>query len=186
MNKFLPLLVVVIVGNNCQDFAYPENPGQRLDDDNKSERVPLYAPDKCPENQLLYPGNQKNDWICDCGPGYIYYPPQDGCFSAYRQGPCRQGYHLILKRNKVVPECVVNPCKDGFARYKGKCYELDKPNGPCLPVEVGGGIFGVNATTLTVECLKGTEKLSLFNIPRNCPLGSKRDRNNTCRENWNV
>ena len=168
------------------------------------ERVPLYAPDKCPENQLLYPGNQKNDWICDCGPGYIYYPPQDGCFSAYRQGPCRQGYHLILKRNKVVPECVVNPCKDGFARfvpfefiveggnfdcnfrYKGKCYELDKPNGPCLPVEVGGGIFGVNATTLTVECLKGTEKLSLFNIPRNCPLGSKRDRNNTCRENWNV
>lgn len=32
------------------------------------ERVPLYAPNICPENQLLYPGYQEHDWVCDCGP----------------------------------------------------------------------------------------------------------------------
>ena len=49
--------------------------------------------------------------------GYIYYPPVDSCFGAYRQGPCPQTYHLILKPDKVVSECVVNPCEEGFARF---------------------------------------------------------------------
>lgn len=35
-------------------------------------RVPLYAPDKCPDNELLYPGNQEHDWICDCGLGRFF------------------------------------------------------------------------------------------------------------------
>ncbi|KAJ3641992.1 hypothetical protein Zmor_028459 [Zophobas morio] len=181
MNKFHSLLLlIVIIGNNCQ--AYPSL------EDKEYERVPMFAPDKCPENQLLYPGKQINDdWICDCGPGYIYYPPVDSCFGAYRQGPCPQTYHLILKPDKVVSECVVNPCEEGFASYEGVCYELDKPDGPCAPAEFGGGIFGVNATTLTVECLKEPQKLSLrFYIPPNCPSGSRRDTSNTCREDWNV
>ncbi|XP_063920964.1 uncharacterized protein LOC135135773 [Zophobas morio] len=179
MNKFLSLLVVVILGYNCQDNGSLE--------DKKNERIPVFAPDKCPENQLLYPGKQINDdWICDCGPGYIYYPPEDTCFGAYRQGPCPQTYHLILKPDKVVSECVVNPCEEGFGSYEGVCYELNKPDGPCAPVQFGGGIFGVNTTTLKVECLKEPQKLTLVYIPANCPPGSRRDTYNTCRENWNV
>lgn len=68
-----------------------------------------------------------------------------------------------------------------FFRYKNKCYELGKPNGPCPPVVENGGIFDVNVTTLQVECLKGTEPLSLFSFPKQCIPGSKRDQNGNCR-----
>lgn len=32
-------------------------------------RKPLYVPARCARYQLLYPGDQPNDWICDCAPG---------------------------------------------------------------------------------------------------------------------
>ncbi|KAJ8944531.1 hypothetical protein NQ318_009694 [Aromia moschata] len=149
------------------------------------QRVPLYAPNKCPDNQLLYPGDQEHDWICDCGPGYVYYPTKDACFEAYRKGPCPGKQHLIVRNGSVIPECMLNPCEDGFAMYNGKCYELGKPNGPCRPINEGGGIFDVNATTLEVECLKGTDRLSLFSLPNKCSPGSKRDSNGKCRIVYN-
>ncbi|XP_018564404.1 uncharacterized protein LOC108905852 [Anoplophora glabripennis] len=180
MGRYLLVLPAILAVTYCQ-IEFPELPTQRLDSEHTEKRVPLYAPEKCPENQLLYPGDQDHDWICDCGLGYIYYPAKDGCFAAYRQGPCDKGKHLIIKRGEVVPACAVNPCEDGFALYEGKCYELGKPNGPCAPVKQGGGIFDVNATTLRVECLKGTDRLSLFSIPNQCNPGSKRDRNGNCR-----
>lgn len=68
-----------------------------------------------------------------------------------------------------------------YFRYKDNCYELGTPNGPCPPILEGGGIFDVNATTLEVECLKGTDRLSLFSLPTRCTPGSKRDRNGNCR-----
>ncbi|KAJ8985261.1 hypothetical protein NQ317_007046, partial [Molorchus minor] len=137
------------------------------------------------KNQLLYPGDQTHDWICDCGPGYIYYPEEDGCFAAYRRGPCPSGHHLIIKKGEVVPKCVSNPCEDGFAIFNSTCFELGKPNGPCRPINEGGGIFDVNATTLNVECLVGTDRLSLFSLPSNCAPGSKRDNNGKCRVIYN-
>lgn len=73
-----------------------------------------------------------------------------------------------------------------YCRYEGECYELDKPGGPCKPVSAGGGIFGVNATTLEIECLEGTDTLSLVNVPHNCPKGSQRDRNNKCRQQFDI
>lgn len=47
--------------------------------------------------------------------GYIYYPAKDGCFPAYRQGPCEKGKHLIIRKGEIVPVCEKNPCEDGFA-----------------------------------------------------------------------
>ncbi|XP_019864617.1 uncharacterized protein LOC109593926 [Aethina tumida] len=141
-------------------IAFPE-PDELVTEAENRSRVPLFAPNECKDpNELLYPGNQKNDWICDCLPGYIYYPPKRGCFPAYRKGPCERGQHLILKKEKAVPECTKNPCNDGFARFNGKCFELGKPNGPCLPELHGGGIFGVNGTTLELGCLKN--KIHIF------------------------
>lgn len=69
-------------------------------------------------------------------------------------------------------------------RHKSKpgCFKLDAPNGPCEKITAGGGIFGVNATTLEVECLKGTDVLSLFDVPKTCPPGSKRDNAKRCRD----
>lgn len=166
-------------------LVFPELPRQAIDSDQTEDRVPLYAPNRCPENQLYYPGNQAHDWICDCGPTFIYYPPKDFCYPAYRQGPCKNGEHLIIPKREVIPRCVPNPCDEGFARYEGKCYEMGQPNGPCRPIQEGGGIFDVNATTLVVECLKGTDRLSLFNLPKICAPGSKRDKNGSCRDVYN-
>lgn len=70
-------------------------------------------------------------------------------------------------------------------RFDGECYELDKTGGPCGPLEEGGGIFGVNATTLAVECLKGTDLISLnYVLPENyCPKASIRRRGSRCKKN---
>lgn len=65
---------------------------------------------------------------------------------------------------------------------------MGKSNGPCAPLNEGGGIFDVNATTLKVECLKGVDRLSLLGeIPRNnpCPMGSKRGADGRCRKVFN-
>lgn len=48
--------------------------------------------------------------------GYIYYPVKDGCYAAYRKGPCAIGEHLVLRKGQVIPECANNPCDDGYAR----------------------------------------------------------------------
>ncbi|XP_060528612.1 uncharacterized protein LOC132703394 [Cylas formicarius] len=143
--------------------------------------VPLYAPNVCPENELLYPGETTSDWICDCGPGYLYYASKEGCFAAYRQGPCSDGNYLVFNSSNRSAVCSQTSCQDGFARYEDKCYELGKPNGPCPPINQGGGIFDVNVTTLVVECLRGTENLSLLNLPSRCSPGSRRDSSGNCR-----
>lgn len=71
-----------------------------------------------------------------------------------------------------------------FFRFEDVCYELDKPGGPCGPIEEGGGIFGVNATTLVVECLKGTDLISLnYVLPKNlCPKASIRRYGRKCKK----
>ncbi|CAH1101315.1 unnamed protein product [Psylliodes chrysocephalus] len=186
-NDVLVKIVIIsaVLGSTLCQIMFPELPTQRLDSDNTQERVPLYAPNICPENQLLYPGYQEHDWVCDCGPTYIYYPPKDSCYPAYRQGPCKNGEHLIIQPGDIIPSCVKNPCEDGFARYKGTCYEMGRPNGPCRPIKEGGGIFDVNATNLVVHCLKGTDRLSLFSLPKLCTPGSKRDSNGVCRVIYN-
>ncbi|KOB76716.1 Uncharacterized protein OBRU01_05670 [Operophtera brumata] len=33
-----------------------------------TNRVPVFLPAMCPTNELYYPGDQKDDWICDCRP----------------------------------------------------------------------------------------------------------------------
>lgn len=65
------------------------------------------------------------------------------------------------------------------------CYELGKPNGPCGPISKGGGIFDINTTTLQPECLKGIVPATLFDLPRKCTPGSKRDNNGDCRIVYN-
>ncbi|XP_019864598.2 uncharacterized protein LOC109593908 [Aethina tumida] len=150
----------------------------------ESERLPLYAPDKCKDpNQMLYP-EDNDSWTCDCGPGFIYYKPKDACFLPYRQGPCPPEEHLIFNKSKRTTSCLKNPCQDGFARFDGDCFELGRPGGPCgRPQDVGPKILDVNSTTLEVECLDGgAETLHLFDVGRRCSPGSRRDSTGTCRD----
>lgn len=62
---------------------------------------------------------------------------------------------------------------------------MDKAGGPCGPLEEGEGIFGVNATTLALECLKGTDLISLnYVLPRSyCPKASIRRHGRKCKKN---
>lgn len=143
---------------------------------------PVVNQEKCPGNQLYYPGEP---WYCDCGPKYIYYKPTDQCYRAYMKGPCSEGQHLIVKNRKV--QCVRNPCSESYVRYNGKCFELEKSDGPCEPINGTAAILKINPDTLVVECTQADARvLTLFQIPDRCRPGSKRDANNICRENWNV
>jgi len=160
------------------DVGFPEI--ELPDFDRTNTRVPLYIPGKCPQNQLLFPGNQASDWVCDCAPGTVYYSPKQTCYPVYRQGPCADKEYLILPKDDFAPQCVKNPCeKDGNVKFDNKCYQLYKSGGPCAPEEEVGGIFGINSTTLLPECLKGTDRLS-FNYDNGCPMGSRRQQSEHC------
>ncbi|CAH0555149.1 unnamed protein product [Brassicogethes aeneus] len=61
------------------------------------------------------------------------------------------------------------------SQYKGNCYELGQPFGPCAQTDMDPHIFDVNATTLNVECLSGADTLYLFDVEKVCRPGSKKD-----------
>jgi len=95
---------------------------------NSDGRKPVWVPGKCAENEILYPIDKVDDWICDCKPAYIYHPDTGSCYLPYQQGPCDNGKYLILKQNKVVPECDDNPCPNGQIKYKNQCHQYGKSN----------------------------------------------------------
>ncbi|XP_030376021.1 uncharacterized protein LOC115625195 [Scaptodrosophila lebanonensis] len=124
---------------------------------NLAGRKPLYSPSRCKKYELLYPGDQFDDWICDCAPAALYHPDSDACFPAYRQGPCKSGEMLVLYKDKIIPECVSNPCReDNHFMIQGKCYEFGNNQGhsnPC-PLKEYTYVLGVNPKTLMVDCIQ--------------------------------
>lgn len=134
---------------------------------------------------LLYPGNgAKNSWVCDCRPRFLYFPLNDSCYEAYRQGPCSYKNYVVLLKNEVLPRCVENPCsEDGVVPYNGVCYPLRTIGGPCAPT----GVLGVNKTTFQLECipLDIAPFMIITTVPkRMCPPGSRRSMLGICRKVW--
>lgn len=84
--------------------------------------------------------------------GYLYYPPTNVCYAAYRQGPCRLNHYLILPKNSPIPVCAPSPCSDGEVLYMKRCYKLFQP-GPCRLPELGT-VVAVDPTTLEIDCLR--------------------------------
>ncbi|EDV94751.1 uncharacterized protein LOC6567586 [Drosophila grimshawi] len=138
-------------------IAYEEEVDLDKGKQNLNGRKPVYLPARCPRYQLLYPGDQLNDWICDCSPAALYYPETDACYPAYKRGPCKEGEMLVLYKEKVVPECVSNPCQtDGLFRIRDKCFEFGNSNhssNPCPNKELTF-VLGVNPRTLMVDCVQ--------------------------------
>ncbi|KAH8383672.1 hypothetical protein KR009_009988 [Drosophila setifemur] len=124
---------------------------------NLAGRKPLFSPARCPKHQLLYPGDQQNqnDWVCDCAPATLYYPDTDACYPAYRQGPCETGQMLVLYKERIIPECVKNPCpKDNHFLIRDTCYEFGhSTENPC-PNKEATYVLGVNPMNLMVDCVK--------------------------------
>ncbi|XP_041969144.1 uncharacterized protein LOC121725993 [Aricia agestis] len=169
--------------NTKDSIAFPEIE-ENINLVNKNDRRPVFLPSMCPENELFYPGDQKDDWICDCRPGYIFHPKTDACWPAYQRGPCDHGSYLILVPNSVIPECVRNPCvSDQMVIFNGKCEKLGAtaPCGVTFPIKA---VF-VNATTLDIECTNVNTE-SPFNQKiveeplKSCPPGCKRVIQNKC------
>ncbi|KAK9731788.1 protein of unknown function (DUF4789) [Popillia japonica] len=184
MLLFLSLLYYVVIVDCKDSIGYPNPISTEVT--TTDMREPLYVPSVCPENHLLYPGNQQTDWICDCAPGYVYYAEKDGCFAVYRQGPCDDGYYLILREGEFRPKCEINPCgKDGIVRYRNICHELEKSGGPCQresetePI----GVLTVVKSTLKLRCVSSSIPLSLIVVPNSCPPGTRRSNSNDCRSN---
>jgi len=135
------------------DFGFPEADEEEKPKQNADNKMPVYVPLMCNENEYFYPGDQNNDWVCDCKPGHIYYPKTDRCYGAYRQGPCRPNEFLMIADGQYVPECIPNRCnKDGLVSFKNGCYSLDTP-GPCELPELWN-VVGVNTNTLALECIR--------------------------------
>ncbi|XP_068156913.1 uncharacterized protein [Drosophila tropicalis] len=164
----LSIFLIVIIGLDVRmskaQIAFVEDADIDKKKANLAGRKPLYSPARCPKYQLLYPGDQQNqnDWICDCAPAALYHPETDGCYPAYRQGPCKTGQILVLYKEKVIPECVTNPChKDGMFMIRETCYEFGNnkhAENPC-PYKEFTYVLGVNPQTLMVDCVKLSPQL---------------------------
>lgn len=141
--------VQVVLG----DLLYPEHFETDKKKSNLQGRTPLFAPSRCKEHELLYPGDQADDWICDCAPAALYYPETDACYPAFRRGPCADAEFLVLGDNAILPVCIANDCKvDGQVKINGRCFEFGKP-GTCKDANLSY-VVGVNISTLHVDCVK--------------------------------
>ncbi|KAL6264139.1 hypothetical protein P5V15_004218 [Pogonomyrmex californicus] len=169
-----------------QDIVYPTSEEMSHVSGGNStkmtERIPISSSGSCPENMLLYPGDGAKDaWVCDCRSGFLYFPLNDSCYEAYRQGPCPPKNYVVLPENETVPRCVENPClEDGVVPYNNTCYPLRTIGGPCEP----DGVIGVNETTFQLECEEAD--IAPFIIidvpPRKCPPGSRRSTLGECKK----
>lgn len=151
-----------------------------------TDRIPISIPGSCPKDMLLYPGDSaKNAWVCDCRPRFLYFPLNNSCHEAYRQGPCPPNNYVVLPEDEAVPRCVENPClEDGVVPYNDTCYPLKTIGGPCAP----DGVIGVNETTFQLECVKtNIAPFIIIDVPtRTCPPGSRRSTLGVCKKVMNT
>ncbi|KAL4709386.1 hypothetical protein ACJJTC_013675 [Scirpophaga incertulas] len=148
---------------------------------NKDNRQPVFLPSSCPVNELYYPGDQKDDWICDCRPGsalmsHLYHPGSDMCWPAYQRGPCPTGEYLTLPSDTAIPVCTKNQCNDGAVMFNDKCERIGSIT-PCTHLFPVSAAVGVNAVNLAIECVRlnletrfGDELIGKFGL---CQPGSK-------------
>ncbi|XP_018372855.1 PREDICTED: uncharacterized protein LOC108767445 isoform X2 [Trachymyrmex cornetzi] len=187
--KYLYVSFIFFVCNHVtwsQDLAFPtDEETSHVSGGNSTvidDRIPISIPGRCPKDMLLYPGDSAKDaWVCDCRPRFLYFPLNNSCYEAYRQGPCPPKNYVVLPEDDAIPRCVENPClKDGEVPFNGTCYPLRTIGGPCAP----DGVIGVNETTFQLECVE--TNIAPFIIidppPRTCPPGSRRSTLGVCKK----
>lgn len=133
---------------------------------------------------LLFPSDgAKSAWVCDCISRYLYFPMNDSCHEAYRQGPCPLHHFVVLPEDNAVPRCEPNICfLDGMVPFNGTCHLLRSVGGACGP----NAKLNVNETTFRLEC----EPLEIVHFtiidtirrPMPCPPGSRRSILGDCRK----
>ncbi|XP_017480992.1 PREDICTED: uncharacterized protein LOC108370218 [Rhagoletis zephyria] len=176
---------------------YPERFPIDKEKSNLAGRIPLYSPSRCKQNELLYPGDHADDWICDCAPASLYYPDSDACHPAFRRGPCEDEYMLVLAPGATIPQCIKNDCKvDGQVKIHQICHEIGSA-APCKNAHLSY-VLGVNTKTLMLDCVRlsvavktrveledGDEPLYDLSKIEMCARGTKRSIEGTCTPNAN-
>ncbi|XP_052891147.1 uncharacterized protein LOC128299279 [Anopheles moucheti] len=138
-------------------FAFPADVVVNPYLENARNRTPVYVPGKCSKNEILYPGDHDNDWVCDCRPGYVYAPLQDSCFQLYQQGYCQPGEYVDLERPSMIVKCTRNICPGkNEVPYMKKCVQLHQNNRLCKIEKRISWVIAVNTTTLELGCVQGT------------------------------
>lgn len=141
-------------------FGFPADPSMIESMRNARNRTPVYIPNKCLENEILYPGDQESDWVCDCKPTYIYHPPTRTCYEMYTQGYCKEGFMVFLARGAKKPECIRNSCyrsdsQASWVRFRDYCVQLNEFHFNCTVGQLKQFV-GVNETTHELDCMNDT------------------------------
>ncbi|XP_058839949.1 uncharacterized protein LOC131695461 [Topomyia yanbarensis] len=150
------ILLVTGIGLASGDdlFGYKEDPEDNPSRINTEGRAPIYIPNHCGENEILYPGDRGNDWVCDCRPAHVYHPATRSCFPLYTKAYCESGQYVEIPSGAKLPQCTDNICKEREVPYNGKCVLLNKNNeGTCPTVQRIRYVIGVNETTLQLGCI---------------------------------
>uniref|UniRef100_A0AAG5CY12 DUF4789 domain-containing protein n=1 Tax=Anopheles atroparvus TaxID=41427 RepID=A0AAG5CY12_ANOAO len=141
-------------------------------------------------NEILYPGDHDSDWVCDCKPGFVYYPKHDACYDLYTQGFCQAGEYVDLERPSMLVKCTNNTCAEANkVPFRGRCVVLGRHDSEVCPkVKRIRYIVGVNTTTLELDCIEGndwysrieTEKIMSYAGANRCNNGTKASFDGIC------
>ncbi|XP_058839888.1 uncharacterized protein LOC131695417 isoform X1 [Topomyia yanbarensis] len=143
---------------NSELFAFPADPSMIESMHNARNRTPVYIPNKCQKNEILYPGDQERDWVCDCKPTYVYHPPTRQCYEMYTQGYCENGTMIYLAPKAKHPDCIPNQCYNprypngSLVFYNGSCVLLNEYHPSCNIGQLRQ-VVGINETTHELGCL---------------------------------
>uniref|UniRef100_A0A9I3CJR1 DUF4789 domain-containing protein n=1 Tax=Anopheles culicifacies TaxID=139723 RepID=A0A9I3CJR1_9DIPT len=138
--------------NKTELFAYPAEQSAIESRQNARNRTPIYIPKQCAENEILYPGDHENDWVCDCKPTYVYHPQTKQCYQMYTQGYCPSGQIVYIEPNGKNPACIPNQCQDGQVYFMDVCAELNKEHKDCVLANIKL-VVGINEHTHQLECV---------------------------------
>ncbi|XP_050072195.1 uncharacterized protein LOC126560078 [Anopheles maculipalpis] len=138
--------------NRTELFAYPAEQSAVELKQNARNRTPIYIPKQCAENEILYPGDHENDWVCDCKPTYVYHPQTQQCYQMYTKGYCPSGNILYIEPNGKTPVCLQNQCPDGMVRFLNVCAVLNKEHSLCHLANLRM-VVGINEDTHELECV---------------------------------
>lgn len=151
-----------VPAGNADLFAYPADPSTIDSKTNARNRTPVFIPDRCQENEILYPGDQDSDWVCDCKPTYVYHPPTRKCYQMYTQGYCPEGTMIFMRLDAKHPECVANRCATERAVpeprvfFNGSCVTLNGRHDGCEYGQLHR-VIGIDEKTNELACVNLTE-----------------------------
>ncbi|XP_055595734.1 uncharacterized protein LOC129746138 isoform X2 [Uranotaenia lowii] len=131
-----------------------------------NNRTPIFIPGRCGKNEILYPGDQADDWVCDCRPAHVYYPADSACHPLYTQAYCPADHYVEIPAGEKLARCTKNNCEDKKKiPFRSNCVFLNRNNDKICPiVQRIKYVVGVNDITLQLDCISSAP-LNLTRIP---------------------